>query len=34
MYEIVYSSAVQEKLAALKLRLFELCGELLGKNDS
>lgn len=27
MYEIIYSPVVQEKLAALKLKLVEMCGE-------
>ena len=30
MYEIVYSPVVQEKLAALKLKLVEMCGENVG----
>lgn len=32
MYEIIYSPIVQEKLAALKLRLIEICGEKIGKK--
>ena len=30
MYEIIYSPIVQEKLAALKLKLIEMCGENVG----
>ena len=30
MYEIIYSPTVQEKLAMLKTRLIELCGEKVG----
>lgn len=30
MYEIIYSPIVQEKLAALKTKLIELCGEKIG----
>ena len=30
MYEIIYSPVVQEKLAALKLKLVEMCGENVG----
>ncbi len=33
MYEIIYAPIVQEKLAALKARLTELCGEKAGMND-
>lgn len=32
MYEIVYSPRVQEKLAILKIKLAELCGEKKGKK--
>lgn len=32
MYEIVYSPIVQEKLAVLKAKLIELCGEKTGKK--
>lgn len=32
MYEIIYSPIVQEKLAALKIKLTELCGEKTGKK--
>lgn len=32
MYEIIYSPVVQEKLADLKARLIELCGESLGNK--
>lgn len=32
MYQIVYSPIVQEKLAALKVKLVELCGEKTGKK--
>lgn len=32
MYEIIYSPIVQEKLAALKVKLIELCGEKVGKK--
>ena len=30
MYEIIYSPVVQEKLAALKSKLVEMCGENVG----
>ncbi|MDE6601686.1 MAG: hypothetical protein K2K90_05910 [Lachnospiraceae bacterium] len=32
MYEIIYSPVVKEKLAALKIKLIELCGEITGKK--
>lgn len=32
MYEIIYSPTVQEKLATLKVKLVELCGEKVGKK--
>lgn len=32
MYEIIYSPIVREKLAALKIKLAELCGEITGKK--
>ena len=33
MYDIVYSPIVQEKLAVLKVKLTELCGEKKGKKQ-